>query len=131
MSHQLAGLFVKRVCMFWQLPGERRGTVQATKICDTEPTLLLVVLVAGGLISVLVMAILYATRNRNRVRARPAARRPVADRSPNGSSIETPLVQHRPPDRGPRQGEVDVARESKRHAYVRLMAFVDNAMADV
>src|SRR5687767_9673283 len=97
MSHQLAGLFVKRVCMFWQLPGERRGTVQATKICDTEPTLLLVVLVAGGIISVLVMAILYATRSRHRVKARPS-RAPVADGSTNGSSIERPPVRLRPPD---------------------------------
>lgn len=129
MTHQLAGLFVKRVCIFWQLPGPRSGTVRATKVCDTEPTVLLVVLVAGAIISFLVLAILYATRNRRRIRAGVVPARP-SNGSSNGSSTER-TAQPRTPDVPRERAQIDPTRETRRHAYVRLMAFVDNAMAEV
>jgi hypothetical protein len=56
------------------------------------------------------------------------ASEPVSDRSTNGSTAERPATR---PSGRVRERIHDPTRESKRQAYVRLMTFVDNAMAEV
>ena len=130
-THQLAGLFVKRVCMYWQLPGERRGTFRATKVCDTEPTLLLIVLVGGAILSGLLLLYLYATRVRPRARNGPAPA-PVASDESRARGVSANGDSRRGGSPTAVQAEPHpVPREEKRQAYVRLMAFVDSAMAEV
>ena len=120
MKGYLAGLLVKRVCIFGQpVPGVRQGSTRTPRICDTEPTLLLVVLVAGVLLgAIAVGTALVLTR-----RQKP----PVPLASNPAPVPANPGAVHAQPAR-----VVDQQRgRNWRDIYVRLLAFVDRALADV
>lgn len=111
MDIQLAGAFFKRVCIFGDpVPGVREGSTRTPTLCESEPTLLLVVLVGGFLLAVIAFTTaLIATRRRGaRTRPRPQVA-PPAERAT--------AQQHR--DR------------SWRDVYGRLLGYVDRSMADV
>lgn len=111
MDAHLAGAFFKRVCIFGDpVPGVREGSTRTPTLCESEPTLLLVVLVGGVLLAAIAfMTASIATRRRSND-AHTRAQLP-----PPGEQAS--VQQHR--DR------------SWRDVYSRLLGYVDRSMADV
>ncbi len=121
---ELAGPFFKRVCIFGTpVPGVRPGSTRTPRICDTEPTILLAVLVAGAIVGVIVAVVLYVTGRRRDSLLSPA--------TPPVMVVEGAAQQRDVQPRAPVGEERDRADEWRRDVYVRLMAFVDKAMAEV
>ncbi len=120
---ELAGPFFKRVCIFGTpVPGVRPGSTRTPRICDTEPTILLAVLVAGAILGVTVAVVLYVTGRRRNSLLSPATP-PVV--------VVEGAAQREVQPRAPVGEERDRSDEWRRDVYVRLMAFVDKAMAEV
>jgi hypothetical protein len=124
MKAYLAGLLVKRVCIFGQpVPGVRPGSTRTPRICDTEPTLLLVVLVAGILAgAIAITTALVLTRRRQ-----PATDAPAR---PGPASAPQPVHTSGTVARSAGDGDGQPGR-NWRDVYARLLAFVDRATADV
>jgi hypothetical protein len=95
----------------------REGSSRTPTLCESEPTLLLVVIVGGLMLAAIAFATaLIVTRRRpSGPTARPA---PVAPSAP--AQPQEPTASER------RQSD-----RSWRDVYARLLAFVDRAMADV
>jgi hypothetical protein len=121
MEAQLAGLFVKRVCIFGDpVPGVRPGSTRTPTLCEDEPTALLVAVVVMALVGLIVLAgVLIATRRRG----------PRPTLVPSDAASRPPS----PPVGRPVQvaGDGHQAGRNWRDVYVRLLAYVDRAMADV
>lgn len=122
MDLRLAGVFVKRVCIMGSpVPGDGPGNTTTPTICDTEPTALLVVVVAGGFLLLFALLGVIAIVA---LRRRPAVQYvSIPERTP-----PTPPVAPGPPvaltdGRGRARNWRDV--------YGRLLEFVDKAMIDV
>ncbi len=144
MDLRLAGVFVKRVCIMGSpVPGDGPGNTTTPTICDTEPTALLVVLVAGAILLVLLVLVLLATLTARRRRPAPTTRyvpAPSVDGSPEvvpASSVDRPTEVVPPPAQPvaatPPLAVTDGRSRSRnwRDVYARLLEFVDKAMSDV
>jgi hypothetical protein len=125
MDLRLAGVFVKRVCIMGSpVPGRGPGNTTTPTICDTEPTALLVVLVAGAFMLALALVVLIAVLA---LRRRPAPLPFAQPVSPVG--LDPPP----PPQVALAPVAVTDGKRSPnwRDVYARLLEFVDKAMADV
>ena len=127
MDLRLAGVFVKRVCIMGSpVPGDGPGNTTTPTICDTEPTALLVILVAGAFLLLLALFALIAILA---LRRRPTVQYvQVPAAAPIGASVAPPSIVSAAPvavtdGRGRARNWRDV--------YGRLLEFVDKAMADV
>src|SRR5262245_31847310 len=79
---ELAGLFMKRVCIFGTpVPGNGPGHTTVPTSCEVEPTLVLVMLVAGGVLLTLIVVAALLFRRRG-PRAESAAFVPAVVAAP-------------------------------------------------
>lgn len=119
MDLRLAGVFVKRVCVMGSpVPGEGPGNTTTPTICDSEPTTLLVVIVAGAFAVLLALIALLAIAVA--VRRRPVERAVAS--APPTVALSVPRAAIADGNSGSR---------SWRDIYRRMLDFVDKAMADV
>ena len=129
---QLAGVFVKRVCIMGSpVPGKGPGNTTTPTLCDTEPTALLVVAVAGGIALLLALILLVAVFA---LRRRPRTAAPVAYVPMPGPAAAAAPEAIAPPSIAPVAPVVSDGRARGRNwrdVYGRLLEFVDKAMADV
>lgn len=111
MDVDLAGAFFKRVCIFGDpVPGVREGSTRTPTLCESEPTLLLVVLVGGVMLAAIAFTTALIVTGRRKA-ATPQ------------------LVQVAP--RVDRAAERQHRDRSWRDVYGRLLGYVDRSMADV
>jgi hypothetical protein len=131
-------VFVKRVCIMGSpVPGRGPGNTTTPTLCDTEPTALLVAIVAGAfalLLAIVLLLAILAVRRRPvappvQVVAAPSYEPPRAPGPAPASVAATPpltAAPHTPVP--PTDGQ---PRRNWRDVYGRMLEFVDKAMADV